>query len=95
MSSKKRRGKYPRVVTASVAALVDGSKPFAVTYPVRESVSKELPAHMSITFSLKDWEGTTPVRFGQMVELMEVTKFVKGWRAASARPVTIRNGGRS
>jgi hypothetical protein len=66
-------------IEASVAKVVEGKKPYAVTYP--ES------ANTSITFSLAAWLDEVPPQVGQIVILTGVRKFREGWRARSGRPV--------
>lgn len=75
-------------VRATITMLVrDGQKvPYAVTRP-EENV---LPLKdESITFSLKDWSGARRPLRGQTVVLSSIEQFHNGWRARSARPVTL------
>ena len=62
------------------------SSRFAVTYPSDDTL---LSKGATITFSLSKWGGDGLPEKGQVVILTDVTKFAKGWRAGSARPVRI------
>jgi len=42
-----------------------------------------------ITFSLKDWQGNSLPRCGQVVTLEQITLFRKGWRSLFAAPIQI------
>lgn len=75
-------------ILASIGALVDGKRAFAVTYPKGDPLPEGITKNTSITFSIKHWKGATPPECGQMVELSNVTRYVAGWRAASAKPCT-------
>lgn len=61
-----------------------GDSRFAVTYPSDTSL---FPQGTTITFSLEEWEGDLLPKKGQVVILVNLERFVKGWRARSARPV--------
>ena len=52
-----------------------------------------VPEGTHITFSLKDWQGSSPPRKGQVVSLEDVSLFEKGWRALSARPIQMKTAG--
>jgi hypothetical protein len=58
---------------------------FVVTYIVNDGA---LPKGTSITFSMKYWEEETEPQKGQVLIVGKVQKFVKGWRAFEAHPVT-------
>lgn len=97
MSNKQRapdthappNGTVKASIGSVVTAVPEGKKPFVVAFPLPESTSKELTKDTSITFSLSSWsEGEkNPPIFGQVVTLENITRFARGWRATSARPV--------
>lgn len=56
---------------------------------VRLADSQRLKPGENVTFSLKVWEGPLRPEAGQMVQLQDVVRFQKGWRAGSARPIRL------
>lgn len=48
-------------------------------------------AEQTATFSEEVWSGEHPPRVGQQVNLTNVSKFPKGWRAEKAAPITPEN----
>lgn len=62
---------------------------FAVTYPLQPV--NGFSTTTSITFSLNVWKGDIVPIKGQIVLLSNVQKFVKGWRARTARPIAVRS----
>ncbi|TSC62541.1 MAG: hypothetical protein Athens041674_468 [Parcubacteria group bacterium Athens0416_74] len=78
-------------IGAIVTAVPEGKTPFAVAFPLPESVTADLTAKTSITFSLSYWKGDTPLEFGQVVALEKIQRFTHGWRAKLARPVEPTN----
>lgn len=68
----------------------EGQNRFAVTYLDRDTTHPGISQGESITFSLADWHGDSEPRKEQVVELLGVQLFVKGWRATSARPITLQ-----
>lgn len=71
-------------VEATVGAI---HSDFAVAYPRDPTI---LGRNVNITFSFDGWEGRRSPQKGQVVLLVGVVKFAKGWRAAVARPVPLR-----
>lgn len=51
--------------------------------------SAGLAKGLHVTFSMRDWKGSEPPRLGQVVLLENLNLFRGGWRALSARPVTL------
>lgn len=49
----------------------------------------ELTTKTSITFTLVNWCGDGDPSPGQVVVLQNVQLYERGWRAASARPITL------
>lgn len=84
------------VRSGSVRAVVgqicgEGSKRFAVTYPEEGSAPKEL-CSKTVTFSLNRnvWNDDLEPEQGQIVVLDNLRLFERGWRAGSARPITLK-----
>lgn len=84
MSSKQR---VIAIIGAVVRAVPAGRKPFVVAYPDDSDLRFKRGA--SITFALCKWNGEEDPRPGQMAELGGIEQFMRGWRASSARPVTL------
>ena len=76
-------------VRATVTKVVrDGQKvPYVVTRPEKADLLPE--GSKSITFAVKDWSGRQKPLHGQTVVLSNIEQFHNGWRARSARPVTL------
>lgn len=74
-----------RAVVGSVES--KGRTEFVVAYLEKGKNLSEIGPDESVTFSMSCWHGTTPPQNGQVVELSNIQKFAKGWRALSARPV--------
>ncbi len=61
---------------------------YVVTRLTRSSSRpSNLPTEATVTFSLSEWEGNHAPKPGQLVNLWDIEKFAKGWRARLARPV--------
>lgn len=43
----------------------------------------------SITFSINSWKGKNDPQKGQSVDLSQVEKFRRGWRASLAQPISL------
>lgn len=65
-----------------------GVRQFIVAFPTDQSL---LPAGSAITFSRNAWTGEHDPQKGQIIILSSIVRFVKGWRAQSARPVIFSN----
>ncbi len=85
-----RRDSDNGFIKAVVGKVRDNGKGvFAVAYLQNGETHPNISAGESITFSLDDWGGRLQPRVGQVVLLGDVQCFAKGWRALSARPVTL------
>lgn len=65
-----------------------GSRRFYVTFPSKEGATEELTVNTSITFSPQAWQGSEELpEVGQVVQLHDIQKYAKGWRARVVRAV--------
>lgn len=78
----------------------NGEKSYVVAYPYPDDqtirkhdkgVGSRIPL-TAVTFNLSDWGGKYPPRREQVVVLTGIERFVKGWRARHARPITWDSG---
>ncbi len=69
----------------------DRRDPFVVTYLERGTNHPDIGEEQTVTFSLVDWQGELEPRKDQVVILGDVHEFRNGWRALTARPVTLKN----
>lgn len=77
----------PTTHTEEIEATVSSVlRDYAVTYPKDASL---LPEGENITFSLSHWQDDPKPVKGQVVLLSGIVRFSKGWRASSARPMTL------
>lgn len=78
-------------VEGSVTAVEGrGARRFAVVSVTDEKLRQEL--NSTVTFSLTVWQGKHEPQAGQLVQLHDIEKFAKGWRARSAQPITLGGG---
>lgn len=73
-------------VRATVAKVQDD---YVVAYPLADC--GDLTRNDSVTFSLSQWQGRRDPQHGQVVELLDTSLYMRGWRAESARPVIPRS----
>ncbi len=74
----------------AVVTSVDGRKgrEYVVTKLTSSSPRpSNLPVGATVTFSLSEWESKHAPKPGQLVNLWDIEKFSKGWRARLAKPV--------
>ena len=67
----------------------DGKFRFAIVYLEKGVILPGIKEGESITFSLSDWQGEIEPQKEQVVLLDDVRLFMRGWRAHSARPITL------
>ena len=73
-------------IEVSVGELVGtGDGRYAVTYTTND---RSLPVGTVITCSVKYWRGMGGLEKGQVISVKGVVKYVKGWRAFEAHPIT-------
>jgi len=71
--------------TQAVVGKVElGKDEFVVAYTHENGA---LPKGTCVTFSIKDWMDEDPPLKGQIVLLVNIQKFIKGWRARKAYAV--------
>lgn len=76
-----------RAVVTSIDRRRKG-KEYAITKLAKSSSRPSgLSADETVTFSLSEWKGSHVPVSGQIVELYDMEKFTKGWRARLAKPV--------
>ncbi len=63
-----------------------GENKYFFAFPVN---SESLPTSTAITCSIGDWDGSILPRKGQVVFLVNVQEFIKGWRAQSAHSTVL------
>jgi hypothetical protein len=88
VSSKQKtppnRGTVVRAEVKSVRNGEDG--PFYVAYPLHDH-GPRFNRSTSVTFAAPNWCGEGEPEVNQLVDLMHVRLFRKGWRAAEAHPI--------
>lgn len=75
-----------RAIVGAVRGI--GDRRYAVSY-LEENVGTVFK-DTDVTFSLDVWEGDDDPQQGQVVLLARVERFVHGWRAGRARPITLQ-----
>ncbi len=76
------------LVEAVVTSVIGGGeRAYAVTRLKAPFSESGLPVNTTVTFSISAYQDDHAPSKGQMVYLMGIEKFAKGWRARSAQPI--------